>query len=247
MTFYKIFTHDFCSPLQGGKPVFDGSIPFTLPTVELDTGNDECSHGWNFVDDLAKGFEIVGMWPNGRPSCVTVIEPSKDAIQRGNKWRSSSGKLVRFATEVEIAQGIEQFSKVFKGFEPEMANEQIAWRYALGRPENNEAAVVENLEKALVHRGLKWTIKKYKTARAARAARAAWDAWAAWAARTAWDAGAAGAARAALTVFFSSKKEWTKDPADLLTLGLREAYANGLEIAVPVAKDTLGYAMAKSS
>lgn len=68
--FYKIWTHDFCSPLQGGKPVWDGSMPFTLPTVKLDTGSEECSHGWNFVDDLAKGFEIAGMWPNGRPSCV---------------------------------------------------------------------------------------------------------------------------------------------------------------------------------
>jgi len=300
MTFYKLWTHDFCSPLQGGKSVWDGSLPFTLPTVKLDTGTEECSHGWNFVDDLAKGFQIAGMWPNGRPSCVSIIEPSEDAIQRGEKWRSSSGKIVRFATEVEVAQGIEQFSKVFNGFESEMANEQIAWRYALGRPENNEAAVMEGLEKALAHRGLKWTVKKYGDtwdaraawdtwdARAARdtcdawAARAAWDtcdAWAAraawdtcdaWAARAAWDTCDAWAARAArdacdawaaraardtcdawaaraawdaLIVYFSSKKGWTKDPADLLTLGLREAYANGLEIALPAGKDQLGFAM----
>ena len=163
--FYKIFTHDFCSPLQGGKPIWDGSLPF-----KLDTSETECSYGWNFTDDLAKGFEIAGMWPNGRPSCVTIIEPSEDLIQRGNKWRSSSGKIVRFATEVEIAQGIESFSRVFTGFEKEMTGEQIAWRYALGRPENNEAAV-------------------------------------------------------------------------LLTLGIRDAYANGLEIALPTEKDTLGYAM----
>ena len=147
--FYKLFTHDFRSPLQGGERIWDGSLPFTLPTVKLDTGDAECSHGWNFVDDLAKGFEIAGMWPNGRPSAVAIFEPSKDAIQRGNKWRSSSGKIVGLATEIEIAQSIEQFSKVFTGFEAEMASEQIAWRYALGRPENNEAAAVEALEKAL--------------------------------------------------------------------------------------------------
>ena len=32
---------------------------------------------------------------------------------------------------------------------------------------------------------------------------------------------------------------------DLLTVGLRAAYANGLEVAVPVAVDTLGWAMAE--
>src|SRR6266850_2502811 len=231
MTFWKLFTHDFCSPLQGGKPVWDGSLPFTLPIVKLDTGDKECSHGWNFVDDLAKGFQIAGMWPNGRPSCVGVIEPSKDAIQRKDKWRSSGGKIVRFATEIEIAQGIEQFSKVFKGFESEMASEQIAWRYALGRPENNEAAVVEGLEKALAHRGLKWTVKKYGAAR---------DAWAAWAA---WDARAARAAWAALIHFFAGAKKWVPASPDMLTAGLRDAYINGLEIALPTEKDTLGYAM----
>ena len=247
--FYKLWTHDYCSPLRGGKPAWDGTLPFTLPTVELDTSAAECERGWNFVDDLAKGFQIAGMWPNGRPSCVSIIEPSEDAIHRGDKWRSSSGKIVRFATEVEIAQGVQQFSKVFKGFESEMASEQISWRYALGRPENNEKAVVEHLEAALEKRSLKWTVKKYKTARDAWVAwdaRAAWDAWDARAARDAWDARAAWAARDAwdaLIHFFAGAKKWISAPPDLLTTGLRDAYINGLEIALPTEKDILGYAM----
>jgi len=41
MTFWKLFTHDFCSPLQGGKPACDGSLPFTLPSVKLDMSDEE--------------------------------------------------------------------------------------------------------------------------------------------------------------------------------------------------------------
>jgi hypothetical protein len=268
--FYKIFTHDFCSPLQKGKPVWDGSVPFDLPQVALDTSDAECAAGWNFVDSIGGGFKIAGMWPTGRPAVVAVVQANGDAIHRNNKWRSSTLKITRIAREIEIAQAIQSFSEVFGEHKNEMANEQIAWRYALGRPENKKEAVVENLEKALAHRDLKWKLKEYKTAWDARAARAAWDVWdaraardawaaraardardarAAWDARAAraawdaWDARAAWDARDALILFFAAKQRWIKESADLLTVGLRDAYANGLEIALPVAKKTLGYAL----
>jgi hypothetical protein len=37
---------------------------------------------------------------------------------------------------------------------------------------------------------------------------------------------------------------WVDTPAELLTVGLRDAYRAGLAIAVPVEKDVLGWAMA---
>jgi hypothetical protein len=101
-------------------------------------------------------------------------------------------------------------------------------------------------------------------ARDARSARASWDAWTAWTARAAWAArdswaardaraardawlhGSAWAARdawAALSVQFESRQKWITQPADLLTTGIRDAYFNGLELAIPVDKDTLGFAM----
>ena len=240
MTGYKIFTHDYCSPLQGGKAVWDGSVPFQLPPVALDTSEAECAAGWNFCESIEDGFQIAGMWLTGRSSVVAVVEANGDAIKRGNKWRASAPKIVGLASEVEICKAIERFSKVFIGAEAEMASEQIAWRYALSRPENNKAAVVEALEKALAHRGLKWELKEHANAR---------DAWAAWAALDAWDALDARVARDAwdardaLTVFYAAKKRWIKEPADLLTTGLREAYANGLEIALPISSNKLGWSM----
>ena len=213
--FFKIFTHDFKSPLQGGDVIWDGSLPFDLPKVRLDTSDTKCGAGWNFVDSIATGFRIAGMWPAGRPSIVALVEPGGDAIQRKDKWRSSTLRIRNLASESQIAIAIEEFSQVFKPFESDMAFEQLQWRYALGRPENNETAVVEGLEKALAHRGFKWTVKRYE------------------------------AARAALVLFYASKKEWIKQPADLLTVGIRDAYRNGLEIAIPTVKDELGYVMAK--
>jgi hypothetical protein len=44
-------------------------------------------------------------------------------------------------------------------------------------------------------------------------------------------------------VFYVSKKQWIKGPCDLLTVGLRDAYAHGLEIAMPTGPEELGWSM----
>ena len=222
-TFFKLLTHDFRSPIQGGAPIWDGkTFPFKLNGVTLDKGDQECAEGWNFVDSIEAGFRIVGMWPTGRPSAVLVVHPSRDRIQRGNKWRSSKLTIERFATGDEINSAIERFSGVFKGFEKEMAHEQILWREALSRPLRDINKVTESLYIALKKRGLDWKLKEYPNARAA------------WGARDAWEA---------LTVNFASLNKWITHPGDLLTSGIRDAYLNGLEIAIPTDKDTLGFSM----
>ena len=66
------------------------------------------------------------------------------------------------------------------------------------------------------------------------AARAAWDARDA---RDAWDA------RDALSVQYAARCGWIASAPDLLTVGLRDAYAHGLGVAVPVAPNVLGWAM----
>lgn len=38
MTYYKIFTHDLCAPIQGGPPIWDGSLPYDLPPVVVPIG-----------------------------------------------------------------------------------------------------------------------------------------------------------------------------------------------------------------
>ena len=87
-------------------------------------------------------------------------------------------------------------------------------------------------------------------ARAARAAWDAWDAWDAWAARDARAVWAARDARAAwdawaawdaLTVKYTSLQGWVKYPPDLLTIGLRDAYRHGLDLAIPTSSLELGW------
>jgi hypothetical protein len=55
---------------------------------------------------------------------------------------------------------------------------------------------------------------------------------------------AAIAAHFAMTLRFASYQKWIPQPPDLLTVGLRDAYRYGLEIAVPTARQVLGWAMA---
>ena len=102
MNGWKLLTSDFRPPIQGGDPVFDGAYPHVLPTVKLDTSNAECSFGWNYSPTIEAGFNLAGLWRTGRPNAVVLVEPSADAIQRGDKWRTSSLTLVRHATDDEI-------------------------------------------------------------------------------------------------------------------------------------------------
>lgn len=266
---YKVLTHDHRSPIQGGDPIFDGTLPFTLPKVEVDTSTAECSSGWNFCRDLSMAFRIAGLWPNGRPSRAYLIE-ADDAIERKDKCRASQLTLVREATEVEVEQAIYDMSKPFREFHQEMYSEQIAWRNALRRLTTDEKEVERNLRIAIEKRSLQWKLKRYKSARDARDARGAsdasdaWSAWvagdawgarAAWDVNDAWDAGVAWDASdtwaawdaldawAALTVYYTSRQKWITHPPDLLTVGLREAYEHGLGIAIPTDKNTLGWSM----
>jgi len=175
-TFYKILTHDFCPPLQGGKPIWDGvTLPFQLPTVALDTHTViESSYGWHFVEDLAEGFKIAGLWPTGRPSVVLAVTPSADALACGTKRRASSLRLDRLATEAEIRAAVVRLSEGFGQHAERMAEEQQAWRTALARPAHDVATVETGLVAALRERGLRgWTTQSFESARAA------WDALAA--------------------------------------------------------------------
>lgn len=267
---WKCLTHDLRSPLQGGAPIFDGHLPAVLPSSRLDTGANECAAGWNYTAEPHTALAIGGFWPTGRPSRLFAVEAALDAIERGNKRRASSLSLIREATEDEVATAITAFSVVFGAHASRMANEQRAWRLALRRPQHRAAVVELALTDALTARKLPWSVKRFDTAwaawaawaaldaRDARAARDAWaardaraalDAWAAWdarAARAAWDARDARAARAAwaaLTVAYASLAGWITQAADHLTLGMRDAYAHGLGIALPIAPTVLGWAM----
>lgn len=77
MTHWKVLTHDWRPPIQGGDPLCDGTTwPVTLPEVGVDATDAGCGAGWNCVTDLAAGLRIAGLWPTGRPSRVVVAEPT---------------------------------------------------------------------------------------------------------------------------------------------------------------------------
>lgn len=257
-TGWKFLTHDLRPPVRGGDPVFDGALPCVLPTVRCDQSDAECSYGWNFLGDIQTGFSIAGMWKDGRPRAVFAVE-ANDAIRRGDKWRAPQLTLTRRATDAEIQAALLEFSKPFGEHRATMANEQWLWWQALGRPQWDKARVESALKIALDARGLgAWTLDEKQDARAARAARAAsraWDAWTAWTAWDAWaawdawdardarDAWDARAAWDALTLQFTARSGWISLHHDCLTVGIRDAYLHGLEIAAPGPDNALVWAM----
>jgi len=268
-TAYKVFTHDLRSPIQGGEPVWDGSLPYILPVVPVDGSSDDCGAGWNACPTGDTALQIAGLWPDGRPSRLFRLETDQPVIIRDNKIRAASWTVLE---EIEdITPHVRKFSELFEGFADEITVEQMAWRHALSRPFQDEQAVIAGLMEALKVRGLEnWGLKRFENTRAARGARDtreakaardtwnAWvardarDAWDAWVARdaravgdawAAWDAKNTWAARDALTVWFAARRVFISQDPMLLTTGLRDAYQAGLEMAIPVGPTTLGWSM----
>jgi hypothetical protein len=249
---YKILTSDWRPPVQGGEPLCDGTLPVTLPKVTLDTSRADCGAGYNYCDSLTTAARIAGLWPNGWPARGLVVEPSADAIARGDKRRCSQLTIVRACSDDEIRGAMRELVASWAGAHADdLVTEQWAWYVALGRPLRDATIVEAGLRAALDTRGLtEWTLKQYGDARAAwdawdaRAARAAWDAWDARAAWDAWDARDARAARNAMLVRAAASCGWlTSLAGDHLTIGIRDAYHHGLAIALPTGPTELGWAM----
>jgi len=267
---YKGFTHDLRSPVQGGAPVWDGRLPYALPTVTVDESSNGCGAGWNACRSGAGVIPIAGLWPNGRPLRLFRLETDSPVIEREKKCRVATATIV---AEEDLTPHVRKWTATWaKDLTEEMLGEQMLWVEALGRVgRRDEKAVERGLLEALEARGLKWSLKRYATARAASDARAAWDtraAWAAWATwnawaiRATWDARAASDAWAAwaakdawavrdawdaLTLCFAALKGWVQYDPLLLTTGLRDAYAASLEMAIPTGPNELGYVMTKSA
>jgi len=259
---YKLLAHDGSPPLQKGEPVWDcKTFPFELPKVALDTSEEECAGGWNFCRDIATAARIAGLWADGKPRHILTVETIGEWVERGDKLRAEGLRLVEVPSDRTI---VAHLGRPFGKHAQRMGRSQLLWHRAFGRPNHDEAKVEAGLRAALDARGLDWTLVRYEAARDAwdawtawdawaardaRAARDAWtaraarDAWTAWAARDAWDAWTAWDAWAALTVEYAALMGWTKHDPDLMTTGLRDAYFNGLGVALPTGPNELGWAM----
>ena len=277
---YKVFTRNLRSPIRGGPPVWDGSLPHDLPRVEIDTSAAECAAGWSFAAQPETALRIAGLWPDGRPSRLFRCEISDDALVRGRKIRSATGTIVGEITDLRPA--LLALHAPFGDLVAEVTEEALLWREALARPRCDAAAVEAQLRIALSSRDLRWSLRRFPAAKAAWAARdakAAWPAWSAWPARaardamSAWDAWAARDAKAAwpawsawsawparaardamsawdawsardaMSVFFTARRGWVAHDQDLLSAGIRAAYASGLALAIPTGPTELGWAM----
>ena len=216
---YKVFTHDLRSPVQGGEPVWDGNVPYNLPTTEVDTSDKECGAGWNACLSASNALRIAGLWPDGFPSRLFEIETDSEVFERGNKVRSSSWTILKEIKDIK--EFLLEMNEPFGDLKEELTQEILNWREAFSRPLKDKESVIQGLEKALELRGLSdWELKEFPdrvslwtdrdawVALDARAAGDAWDAWdaalyanAAWyawyarAARDAWRSWAAWAAR----------------------------------------------------
>jgi hypothetical protein len=257
ITAFKVFTHDLRLPVQGGgAPIWSGTLPYVLPRDEA---------GWLACGTPQDALCFSGLWPNGRPSRLFVVETSAPIIKHDDRLRADTWTLI---DEMVVDDTVRALSRKWLGVHADvMAREQLAWHAALLRPTRNVTAVEQGLRQALETRGLPWQLKLFNTTRDAWNARTGWNTWAAWnasaakitwATRTtratrdawgAWDAWHvtaawdASAAWDALIHYYAATMSWVPGPTDLFTVGLREAYTAGLAVALPTRPNELGWAM----
>jgi hypothetical protein len=227
---FKILTHDWRAPLQGGAPLCDGVLPVELPSVELDTSENECGTkgGYHYSAELHHAASVAGFWSTGRPARCLIVTAAEDAIQRGDKRRSSSVTLDRLCSDAEIQAAMRALVEPWAGEHTDaLVAEQWAWYVALGRPEHDADRVEMELKRALEARGLAWTLNRYDNARAARAA------WAAWNLARYRELGSLRMAHGL------SRRQYA--------VGIRDAYHHGLAVALPTGKDELGWVMDEST
>ena len=270
MKYYKVLTYDLRSPIQGGDPIWDGDIPVTLPEVSVDMSDACCGQGWNFCRKAHTALQIAGLWPDGRPSRLFIVEPTVTVIERGNKCRAAQIRIVEEI--IDLQPHVRALTETFVDAEyvDNMVQQQMQWMEALSRPKRDESAVITGLKQALDAKKLSWSVRKFDNARDvweawydwntwyardawnasdAWAARDAWyarDVWAFRAARNPWADRAARDARNALLVVHAVSCGWLKvdDPADFSIIDIRDIYKNGLDLAIPTGRNVLGFAMA---
>lgn len=251
MSYYKVTTHDLRPPLQGGDPIWDGRVPYDLPVVEVDPGPGQCRAGWHACTSPERALHIAGLWPGGWPSRLWRVERTVDEIiDRNGDCRAPTWRIVE---EIEITRDIlGDMHRPLAGDGLPLADlvgEVLAWREALARPERDETRVVRGLDESLHARGMDWQLRRYPDARTAGTAGTAGTAraWTAWTAWSDWSDWTDWSAWSALTFYIWSRRVCTDHAPDLLTRGIRDAYRAGLGIALPVAPETLGWAMADTA
>lgn len=143
MNGFKVLTPDFRPPIQKGhEPLFteDSKFPITLPTVELDKSEKECSFGWNFCKDARTAFQISNLTSFKGLNKLFHVTGSEDTIERGNKLRCSQLTLNRPVTEKEIYLSLK---------EPNNKQEQLYCWFSNPELEENISIITECLQETL--------------------------------------------------------------------------------------------------
>jgi len=92
--YFRVFTHDLQSPIYPSGPVWNGSLPYRLPAVKVDTSDAECAPGWHACRTLGEAMQISAAWHDGRPCRAFRVNRPYRLVERGTKVRAASWTIV---------------------------------------------------------------------------------------------------------------------------------------------------------
>jgi hypothetical protein len=170
MICYRATTHDLRSPIRGGKPIWDGSVPFRLPEVKCEYSSRQCAPGWYATQFPEEALIMASLWPDGFSARFWRVEaPDEIVVVREKKCRAPWWNIVKeesiAVALVPIAQGILcQLAPDNLALRESLLIEMQAWHTALGRPTHDAARVKAGLRAALDARGLRsWSLQQYRS------------------------------------------------------------------------------------
>src|SRR3990172_7168013 len=128
---WKVLTHDYRPPIQGGNPVWDSTLGQTTPKVAVDMSAAGCGAGWNFTTRPETALRIGGLWPDGRPSRLIRVETAGAHVVWGDKCRTEQIVWGREAGPAKVRSAV---TALFGPFEaehrPRMVESTMLWRGA---------------------------------------------------------------------------------------------------------------------
>jgi len=93
-SYYRVFAPNLASPIRGyGSPVWDGTLPYTLPRVAVDHSPRDCAPGWNACTTPDGAIRVAGTSRGEFVRCFRVIDPV-DLVVGETKVRASSWTIV---------------------------------------------------------------------------------------------------------------------------------------------------------
>ena len=133
-------------------------VGYKAIAARLKVGTTLPGQNFHVATSPTEALRLGGLWPGGRPSMLYRLETEDEVTRVGEHAEAASWTVL---AAIPPRDHLASLTRELVDFEKEALSEQLEWRKALGRPNNDPAKVEQSLRLAMKRRGLKnWRLKR---------------------------------------------------------------------------------------